>query len=385
MKENIHQLLEKYSRNACSEEELRQLEAWFLEVGNENIGTFPDEARVHRMLEQIQASPRYKRTGAPAKQNRLRVKRIIAVASAAAILLFGIGVALYWSPHSAQTETASIADIAAGGDKAILTLADGKRIVLDGTGSGTVAQENGITIQKNADKSLTYTVQETTGDIGGKLAYHTIETPRGGQYRVVLSDGSTIWLNAESSLTFPARFSPTSRDVKVTGEAYFAVVPRKTGGDVGKRIPFIVETDQQRIEVLGTEFNVNTYPDQPAQQTTLVEGSVRVRNKNNDQHVVLEPGQKAQGSSTIQVTKADLEREIAWKNGDFIFKNDQLSHILQQVSRWYDITVSYPEHLAELPFSGMVSRQRPLSSIIAMLESTGVLRVKIQERRIIIE
>lgn len=381
MKEDIQHILEKYNRNACSEEELRRLEAWFQAIGHENPGTFADDARLQRLFERIETSPRY--TATSTRHSRFR--RVLAVASIAALVLLGIGLAIYAPQPSIPTEQLTGSDIAAGEDKAILTLADGRKIVLDGDIEGMLAEENGITIRKNADNILIYTLHATNSQEMGTLTYNTIETPRGGQYQVILSDGTTVWLNAESSITFPTRFSVGSRQVSVRGEAYFAVVSQQTDGPAKGRIPFIVDTDQQRIEVLGTEFNVNTYSDRPQQQTTLIEGSVRVTHHHNGQQVTLEPGQQAQIGSSIHVTRADLEKEIAWKQGDFIFKEDPLSDILKQVSRWYDITVSYPEHVSELRYSGMISRQRPLSGIITMLESTGAIKIKIKERRIIIE
>lgn len=381
MKEDIQHILEKYSRNACSEEELRRLEAWFQAIGQENPGTMVDDTRLQRLLQQIQASPRY--SSADISSTRSRVKRLLVNISVAALALVGIGLAVYWTQPPAPTEKFTVSDIAAGEDKAVLTLADGRKIILDGSSQGRLVQENGITIYKNIDNILTYTPQTDDDQVTGDLVYNTIETPRGGQYQVILSDGTTVWLNAESSLTFPTRFSTDSRQVQIRGEAYFSVVPQET--ETGRRTPFIVETDQQRIEVLGTEFNVNTYADRSRQQTTLVKGSVRVIHQMNGQQAVLAPGQQARIGNVIEIVQADLEKEIAWKQGDFIFKNDRLQDILQQVSRWYDITVSYPANRAGLRYSGMVSRKQPLSSIIAMLESTGTIQVRIKERRIIIE
>ena len=384
MKEDIQQILEKYSQNACTEEELQRLEAWFLETGRGKPGVLTNDARLERILNRVRSSPRFDTLVSPSSTKPSRLKRLWASTSiSAALLLLGIGLALYWPQSPMPTDEHAVADIAAGEEKAILTLADGRKITLDGRVQGTLVQENGMTIQKNADNILTYTLQETDDQEISTLTYHTIETPRGGEYQVVLSDGTIVWLNAESSLTFPSRFSTSSREVSMRGEAYFSVVRQEQ--TTGRHIPFIVDTDQQRIEVLGTEFNVNSYPDRSRQQTTLVEGSVRVISRNNNQQMVLKPGQQARIGSTMEIIQADLEKEIAWKHGDFIFKNDRLPDILQQVARWYNISVSYPEHLAELRYSGMVSRQRSLSAIVAMLESTGEIKVNIKERRVMIE
>src|SRR5690606_17657522 len=143
---------------------------------------------------------------------------------AAALLLLGIGLALYWPSSPMPADEHTVADIAAGEEKAILTLGNGRKITLDGRAQGTLVQENGITIHKNVDNILTYTLQEADDQEIGTLTYNTIETPRGGEYQVVLSDGTTVWLNAESSLTFPSRFSTSSREVSIRGEAYFSVV-----------------------------------------------------------------------------------------------------------------------------------------------------------------
>src|SRR5690606_27345528 len=212
-------------------------------------------------------------------------------------------------------------DTAAGEDKAVLTLSNVRKTTLHAHPQRTLVQEHGLTTHKNADNILTYTLQEADDQEIGTLTYNTIETPRGGEYQVVLSDGTTVWLTAESSLTSPSRFSTSSREVSMRGEAYFSVVRQER--ITGRHIPFIVDTDQQRIEVLGTEFNVNSYPDRSRQQTTLVEGSVRVISRNSNQQMVLKPGQQAQIGSTMEIIQADLEKEIAWKHGDFIFKNDR--------------------------------------------------------------
>lgn len=383
MKEDIQQILEKYSRNACTKEELQRLEAWFLETGSGKPGVLADDARLEQILQRIKSSPRFASTTNRSKAKRSLRRIIWASTSIAALLLLGIGLALYGPILPLPTEEYKADDIIAGKEKAILTLADGRKIVLDEQAKDTLAREHGITIHKNADNILTYTLEPTTSQHPEAPVYNTIETPRGGEYQVVLSDGSQVWLNSESSLTFPSRFSAHSREVHVQGEAYFSVVPREM--QAGTRTPFIVHTNRQRLEVLGTEFNVNTYPEQSRQRTTLVEGSVRVIHQANGQRAVLEPGQQAQIGTSMKVVQADLEKEIAWKQGDFIFKNDRLPDILQQVSRWYDITVSYPANRAGLRYSGMVSRKQPLSSIIAMLESTGTIQVNIKERRIIIE
>ncbi|MFD1770482.1 FecR family protein [Sphingobacterium suaedae] len=381
MKENIKELLEKYSRNACTPQELRALEAWYQQLGAGREGSTPDEQTINRIWTKLAHQTLAYDPPRP-KPRRMPVFGWISAAAAVALIALTVGILL--DNRRSQELSLVSADVAPGSDKAFLILVDGTKIALDEAAEGNIAEQYGLHISKQNDGTVVYSSDSSKKTAGYTSKYNTIETPRGGQYQIVLSDGTTIRLNASSSVTFPVQFSASSRAVRITGEAYFNVATRYLPGFPTDRIPFIVETDQQKIEVLGTQFNVNAYPENGMQRTTLVEGIVKVSRPGSEERVLLTPGERAQIGETIAVSKADIEQDIAWKNGDFIYKNEQLIHILQQVSRWYNVEIDCPKELEKLRFSGMISRKRPLSSIITMLQATGSIRVIRKERRLTI-
>jgi len=215
-------------------------------------------------------------------------------------------------------------------------------------------------------------------------AMNKIATNRGNQYQIILPDGSKAFLNANSTLTYPLKFSENERHVHMTGEVYFEIAKIETEMGGGKRIPFYVETANQKIEVLGTHFNVNAYDDEPYTTTTLLEGSVRVSSKKRNESVLLKPGQRALLNEALRVENVDISQEVAWINGDFVFKGEELVSLLRKVSRWYNVDVACPERLEKLKFDGMVSRSQPLSTIIDMLQTTGKVKLTLNGRRLIV-
>jgi len=277
-------------------------------------------------------------------------------------------------PELAQEES-----IQPGGNKALLTLADGSVISLSDAQNGTIAAQNGVRIEKDADGDVRYTADGKPAVT--TLAMNTLATPNGGQYRITLPDGSVAMLNAASSLSYPVHFNGKERRVKMTGEVYFEIA--KATDSEKKRIPFFVETDRQEIQVLGTHFNVNAYTDEKTVRTTLVEGSVKVT-AHNGQSALLKPGQQALLAGDLKVGEADIQQELGWKDGDFIFLAERLEDVLRQVARWYDVEVECPQRLANVRFTGMVSRSQPLSMIEEMIETTKNLKVTIKERRFIV-
>jgi transmembrane sensor len=245
-------------------------------------------------------------------------------------------------------------DVAPGGNRATLTLAGGRTIHLDSAAYGLLAEEGAATIVKTAEGQIRYSNASTlmTAEIG----MNTMLTPRGGQYQLTLPDGSNVWLNAESSITYPTAFNGNERRVRLTGEAYFEVA-KKTSQR------FIVETMSDTITVLGTVFNVNAYTDEAAVKTSLLEGSVKINNK------ILKPGQ-AYYKGSIQST--DLERDLAWKNGLFNFDGADLQTVLRQLARWYDIEVAYEGTYPDMIFDGEIGRDLKLSQVLKVLAATGV-------------
>jgi len=280
-------------------------------------------------------------------------------------------------------KTESITDVAPGSNKAVLTLSDGKRISLTDAAVGQLAEQPGVVIGKAVGGEIVYTLnslEEGTGREG--VGYNTIATPKGGQYRVRLPDGTKVWLNAASSLKYPVSFSAQrERRVELSGEAYFEVskVKQQTGGEPQ---PFIVETAMQSVKVLGTHFNINSYADEGKTVTVLAEGSVQVAAKEVshsagqhkfDRTVLLAPGQQAiNDAKQLSVKPADIETALGWKEGYISFRNASLERILRQASRWYNINVSYSGKVPERYFSGDIPRSSSLSVLLKTLKGIDI-------------
>ncbi|MBU0695099.1 MAG: DUF4974 domain-containing protein [Bacteroidetes bacterium] len=301
--------------------------------------------------------------------------KIALVASIICILSFGI-----WSylsqRHPKQIVTKSQIDVVPGGNKAILTLANGKKIILDSSSNGEIAKEGGVIITKTKGGRVIYDLSHQN-NFNEVVAYNTISTPRGGQYQVILPDGSQAWLNAASSIHFPTVFKSNERKVEITGEVYFEVSKDKTK-------PFRVMTGDQMVEVLGTHFNVMAYADEKATVTTLLEGSVKVSNSKNQ--VLLKPNQEAtlhRDNQNFAVKDADAESAVMWKNGYFLFNDESLESIMRKISRWYNVEVVYKGDVAQKTFGGTISRFKNLSELLEVLQATGSVHFKIEEGRII--
>ena len=268
-------------------------------------------------------------------------------------------------------------DIAPGGNKAVLTLANGNTIVLDSAQNGTLSQQGNAKVVKQGNGQLVYQKDEK-GD-PGIVQFNTITTPRGGQYQLVLADGSKVWLNAASSIRFPTAFTGNKREVTITGEAYFEITH-----DASK--PFHVSVNGAEVVVLGTHFNVNDYEDAGKMKTTLLEGSVKISRGN--ENVTIAPGEQAQinnSSDKIVIKKnVDIEEVVAWKNGKFIFQDADITGIMKQLERWYNIKVSYVGNPTKEQFEGVISRNVNISQILKMLEKTGAVKFEIKGREVIV-
>ncbi|TKC65413.1 DUF4974 domain-containing protein [Pedobacter hiemivivus] len=307
------------------------------------------------------------------------------VAAAAILLIIGTPAYLYNAGSLFKDDLADAKHIAIGKNTAILTLANGKQINLSDAVNGKLADESGISINKTSDGQLVYEVKGAAGR-GDENRLNKISTPKGGQYQVVLPDGSKVWLNAASSIKFPSDFvGLNQRKVQLIGEAYFEVAKDKSH-------PFIVQTDKQEVEVLGTHFNVNAYSDEELTKTTLLEGSVRVSLDGNsnavhvtDAFVILKPGQQAVlAAGPIKINQADTEEAVAWKNGYFKFNSESLSSIMRKLSRWYDVEVVYKGEISKDRFGGTISRYKNVADVLEMLESTKLVKFKVEGRRIIV-
>lgn len=296
--------------------------------------------------------------------------------AASVLLVLTAGILFYVQSNRQQqplkTTRVLKKDVDPGGNKAILTLADGTKIVLDNTENGTIASQGSTAINKTKNGQLVYDASinplSSTSD-NQPVSYNTIVTPPGGQYQVILPDGTQVWLNAASSLRFPTAFSEQNRMVELTGEGYFEVAK-----DAGKK--FIVEANGTKVEVLGTHFNVMAYADESSINTTLLEGSVKVI-KGNESKIII-PGQQARVKENIHVAIADINEAVAWKNGYFIFKNEDLQSIMRKISRWYDVEIKYEGQIPRESFGGKISRYKNVSEVLRLLELTGPVQFKIE-------
>lgn len=274
---------------------------------------------------------------------------------------------------------------------ATLTLADGTVINLDEVHTGQLAGQGIMEVVKREDGAVEYRSRELgagsrearVGRRGSGVAYNTISTPKGSRHKIILADGSVVWLNAASSLRYPTRFTGNKRVVELTGEGYFEVVKQAAPG---KR-PFIVKVKGMQVEVLGTHFTINSYTDEPAIRTTLLEGSVKVLK--GGQSVVLQPGQQAAVSPQsptslpIPVQSVDTEAVIAWKNDLFIYNNAPITTIMGELDRHYNVEVVYAGNLPADKFNIMgIPQHVPISRILKTLELTGKVRFNIEGRRI---
>jgi transmembrane sensor len=281
-----------------------------------------------------------------------------------------------------QTAKIALHDIAPGGNKAILTLANGNKIALGNSSRGIVADQSGI-ITKSSNGQIVYSSvnsRSAHSARGGKDAeiWNTLSTPAGGQYTLTLADGTTAILDAASSIRFPVDFRGNARNVMVTGQVYF-----KVRHDADK--PFIVIARGQTIVDIGTEFNISAYNDEPAVKTTLLEGSVKLINPKGS--AILKPGQQAIvfTDQNIKVTTIDTEEATAWKNGYFLFHNEPLQSVMRKVSRWYGVDIAYtPGEAIRETYWGSINRYSNVSKVLKMLEATGAVTFQIEGKKILV-
>lgn len=322
---------------------------------------------------------------APVVRMRAVRKRWLSIAAAAAILALLAGaVYLYQLPiRQPAVMAANTADKAPGKNRAILTLTDGRTVFLDSSTTGELASQGGMQLTQHDAGSLTYSGHVVSPDsIRGP---NTLQTPRGGQFRLTLADGTRVWLNSASSIRYPLVFNADKREVFVTGEAYFEVAANKVQ-------PFIVHTNNQKITVLGTHFNVNAYDDEEASHTTLLEGSVEVKRMKVVAQVtkpmLLQPGQQAtlayDNDARIQVSNPDLSEVTAWKDGEFRFHNTKITTIMRQIARWYDVEVEYQGPVPTSEFYGVIPRKEYVSQLLKALALTKNVHFKTTGNKIIV-
>jgi transmembrane sensor len=374
--EELFRLQEKYLAGLCSGEEVELLKQHQHDFQLLEHPWMPAQGEQEQVKDKILQKLHQEMEEQPPKRYTFRYYY-----AAAAVLLVGLFVVLlYPQPKdsqqqlSTQSQAAGKSAIKPGTTKATLTLSDGTVINLDDVANGVISQQGNITVAKSADGKLIYKVNSAPGQTS---IYNTISTPRGGEYQVVLPDGTHVWLNAASTLRFPSVFSAAERKVELTGEAYFEVAKLK-------HKPFKVNARNMAIEVLGTHFNVNAYDDEAQIKTTLLEGSVRLSAGNNQK--LLKPGQQARlgKQSDFSIAEVNVEEAIAWKKGYFIFDNENIESIMRKVSRWYDVEVTYKGKVDQGHYGGTVSRFDSVEGVLKSLELTGSVHFRMEGRRIIV-
>lgn len=401
--DRIPVLIMKHLNKVLLEEERKELDQWLNRSEHNRVlfNELTDDNIVKSKLQRFQSIKKDSVWDKTLKmineenddQNEVTIRRMTPwrrIAAIASVLLM-ISVAFYIVTVNQQekvsfqsVETSVIQDLAPGGDRAFLTLADGTVISLDSI-NGDISLMGDMTVRKTSEGKLVYGVSSLDLQVGEDLKYNQISTPRGGQYQIVLSDGTKVWLNSASSLKYPIQFDGASRVVELTGEAYFEVNTKK--GLANQSIPFLVKTSTQTIEVLGTHFNVNSYEDEGLVKTTLLEGKVAVSINSNrlestsmidkspifSSRIVLKPNEQSiLSKSDFKVIEVNGEDFVAWKDGYFSFQNADLKAVMHQLSRWYDMDVVYIGEVPNETFTGKIYRNMSLSKVLEVLAFAGV-------------
>lgn len=260
-----------------------------------------------------------------------------------------------------------------GTNAATLTLANGNTIVLDSASAGVLANVNHVRILKSKSGELVYDTSASPASRDGKLSFNMVNVPRGGQYQIVLPDGTHVWINSSSTLRYPTRFEGADRQVQLTGEAYFEVAKDKAH-------PFRVSVNDMEVRVLGTHFNIMGYKDEGLTKTTLLEGAVKIIKGSAQQ--MISPGQQAIVRESIKVADVDVDETVEWKNGNFNFSREKLDVIMRKISRWYDVDIDYEGKTTNATFVGTLPRSSDISEVLKYLELTGTVHFKVAERRV---
>ena len=374
-------LIERYAKGTCTAEEKAIVESWYLDAmleANDDDLDAPDFEK---------ASLRLSKALPLQRRKKFNYKHF---AAAAAILLFATAAVWFFNAKYTYSPAELVLagkDADPGKNIAVLTLPNGKTIQLSDAKKGVVVDAEGLSYN---DGSAIQTSPGSSSAHGNLLL--KASTPRGGTYQITLPDGTKVWLNSASSLQFPAVFKGLKeRRVRLTGEAYFEVAKIKGNKSLGKDLPFIVESKGQEVEVLGTHFNINSYPDEEQIRTTLLEGSVKVSTgveAGGKTAQRLNPGQQARVSRNsareVLVVPANIEQVMAWKNGYFHFENDNLPTVMRQLSRWYNVEVVYNVNRIDDEFIGDIPRSVRLSEVLKTVEYSGGVSFKIENKKLIV-
>jgi transmembrane sensor len=379
-------LLERYRLGTCTEEEKEWVEGWY---NKRRINIYNPLTNEEELLagERMYGNVMSVLTCETPKHivPLWRQPRVWWVAAGTILLIATAG---YFAINNkpVTTKTAETTKpvvqpmVVPGGNKAVLTLADGSTIVLDSAANGAITQQGATTIMKKKDGELVYNAEGKTAQAA--VAWNTINTPRGGQYQVVLPDGTKVWLNAVSALRFPASFTGNKREVELTGEAYFEVTKNN-------QMPFKISIPPQpggqggaQVEVLGTHFNVKAYNDEAAIKTTLLEGAVKMSSAKGQ--YLMKPGQQARVGKDGKMAldeNADTDEAVAWKNGRFQFNEADVETVMRDIARWYDVTIEYAGKVPVEKFEGEIPRNSSITEVFKILELSNV-HCKIEGKKI---
>ena len=378
----ISRLLFKYLQGTLTPEEVYELEKWklqsaenrqFLErLSNEATQGIDTDGTIPGTLEE-KIFGKIRDKVPELHGNVIRMKGNwwrYAATAAVVLILFGYSIMTMMQKERpkqvvAKVEQPVVEDVAApDGNYASITLAGGEKIDINGSSRGTLASQGKVQVIKSADGLIIYKV--ATGRVRGKMQFNTLANPKGSKViGMVLEDGTKVWLNAGSSLTYPVAFIGKERKVSITGEAYFEVAKKKS-------MPFRIMKGEMMVEVLGTHFNVNAYGDEPHMKVTLLEGAVKVSSGNVSG--ILKPGQQAKLKDNDINVQSDIniDQVMAWKNGYFSFEKAGITEVMRQIARWYNIEVAYDGEIPNERFGGELRRNSKLSSVLKVLEKSGV-------------
>lgn len=339
---------------------------------------------VHNTWKQIETKLNNQQVNRP--QDKVRsLRKLLQYAAAVFVLFTGLGLWYNYQTQEAIDTNAELQDIQAGSNRATLSLSGGTSIALSESQGTVVINEQGVSYQDGTSILETENIQIAT-----------LVTPRAGQYQVILPDGSKVWLNASTSLKYPTQFGKNERRVELDGEAYFEIKENRIKDSNGsiRKLPFIVETSEQNVIVLGTQFNITAYDDEKTTKTTLVEGSVKVKQKETptsehvDKEIILRPGQQSNlTKKQLLVYEVNTMQHTSWKDGIIMLERQSVEEVLRQLERWYDVQFVFSKNI-EIPnktLSGEVLRELPLSTFLGALEEQTNLKFERNERRILVK
>lgn len=389
--EKLYRLLEAYFNNSISSDDCKELLSYLNETDDDITSLAIDDVlsrfqygevytteQSKTVYSKILSDSRFKR-----RDSRPILKLDYGWLKYAAIFLIFLATAVYFaisynstiSIRNSEKMVVSALPIP-DSTKVMLSTSNGASVALDTVRNGLITVEGNTEVNKTNDGLLAY--QNSEHWLVKEAVFHTLFVPRGTTYRIQLADGTKVWLNSVSSLSYPSEFLGKQRKVILSGEAYFEVAPNKDK-------PFLVEANGNTIEVLGTHFNISAYSDEDLVKTTLLEGSVKVINKNKSAIIV--PGQQAIGKinqPVINIKQPNLEEVMAWKNGYFVFEDADIKSIMKELIRWYNVDIQYEGEITNQKFGGTFSKTKSITELLKYLETLGDVRFKIEGRRVIV-